>query len=81
MHKEQIGDGINPSPGQRGLIDLGTTFQIDEFGAKEKLSKIKRGNGDFRSGRKKDVWSLFQKDKEDFYQPRDKNEGTSHNIR
>lgn len=50
MDEEQIGDGINPSPGQRGLIDLSTTFQVDEFGAKEKLSKIKRGDGDFRPG-------------------------------
>lgn len=80
MDEEQIGDGINPSSGQRGLIDLRATFQVDEFGAKEKLSKIKRRNGNFRPSRKEDVRSLLQKYEKDLYQSHNKGKGAPHNI-
>jgi hypothetical protein len=65
LDEKQIGDRINPSPCQRGVVDLGTAFQIDEFRAKEKLSNIKRRDGYFRSGGEENLWSLFQKDEKD----------------
>jgi hypothetical protein len=65
LDKKQISDRIDPSPCQRRVVDLGTTFQIDEFRPKEKLSNIKRRDGYFGSGGEKNLGSLFQKDKED----------------
>lgn len=75
MDKEQIGDAIDPSSCQRGVVDLGTAFQIDEFRAKEKLSNIKRRDGDFGSGGEEEVRPFLQKNEEDFQNPRYQRKG------
>ena len=65
MDEEQIGDGINPSPGLGGLIDLGTTFDIDKFCAEEELPDIKGRDGNFGPGGEEEPWSFFQKNEKD----------------
>jgi hypothetical protein len=62
LDEEQISDGINPFSGLGGLIDLGATFHIDQFGAEKEFSNIKKRESYFSSCGEKNLWPFSEKD-------------------